>query len=173
MGTRHLTQVINKKGDLVISNYGQWDGYLEGQGMDIIKILNEGGTELLSNLEKNIQTVNHLTEDNAIQELYIKNNLKISPEGMVSMEDSDKFKQIYPSLHRDTGSQILVLLANEEGIPLIKNTSTDWVEYQHIINFQDNTYSAYSIYSEKTVYSTVLDKPDTIEEFQTFLDSIE
>jgi hypothetical protein len=39
MGTRHLQTVIDKKGKLRISQYGQWDGYPSGQGTDILNYL--------------------------------------------------------------------------------------------------------------------------------------
>lgn len=36
MGTRNLTMVIDKMGDLKVAQYGQWDGYPEGQGVDVL-----------------------------------------------------------------------------------------------------------------------------------------
>lgn len=34
MGTRHLIKV-KYKGEIKVSQYGQWDGYPDGQGLDI------------------------------------------------------------------------------------------------------------------------------------------
>ena len=36
MGTRHQQMVINQKGEIKLSQYGQWDGYPSGQGKDIL-----------------------------------------------------------------------------------------------------------------------------------------
>lgn len=36
MGTRNLTMVIDKAGELKVAQYGQWDGYPEGQGATIL-----------------------------------------------------------------------------------------------------------------------------------------
>lgn len=38
MGTRHLICVVNKN-KYILANYGQWDGYQSGQGVDILKFL--------------------------------------------------------------------------------------------------------------------------------------
>ena len=38
MGTRNLTCVI-KDGKYRVAQYGQWDGYPEGQGMNILNFL--------------------------------------------------------------------------------------------------------------------------------------
>ena len=40
MGTRHLTCVV-KDGDYKVAQYGQWDGYPSGQGIDILTFLRE------------------------------------------------------------------------------------------------------------------------------------
>ena len=45
MGTRHRQSVITKDGDLKIQQYGQWDGYPEGQGKDILNYLKNGDLE--------------------------------------------------------------------------------------------------------------------------------
>jgi len=38
MGTRHLICVV-KDGEYKVAQYGQWDGYLSGQGQDIVKFI--------------------------------------------------------------------------------------------------------------------------------------
>ena len=40
MGTRHLI-VVYYKGKLYIANYGQWDGYPEGQGKTVLKFVSD------------------------------------------------------------------------------------------------------------------------------------
>ena len=41
MGTRHHQKVINKKGELKISQYGQWDGYPSGIGSALAAFLSQ------------------------------------------------------------------------------------------------------------------------------------
>lgn len=50
MGTRNLTMVIDKVGDTKIAQYGQWDGYPEGQGKTILNFCREKGN--LDKLQK-------------------------------------------------------------------------------------------------------------------------
>lgn len=55
MGTRNLTVAITKEGDLKVAQYGQWDGYPSGQGLTVLKFLQECDleqfNEKLNNLE--------------------------------------------------------------------------------------------------------------------------
>ena len=40
MGTRHITRVIYKE-EVIIDQYGQWDGYPTGQGMNVMQFVKE------------------------------------------------------------------------------------------------------------------------------------
>lgn len=40
MGTRHLIEVV-VDGQIKVAQYGQWDGYPSGQGVDVLKFLAE------------------------------------------------------------------------------------------------------------------------------------
>lgn len=46
MGTRHLIAAMID-GEYKLAQYGQWDGYPEGQGVDILDFLNTGDVEAL------------------------------------------------------------------------------------------------------------------------------
>jgi hypothetical protein len=50
MGTRNLTKVIDKNGELVVAQYGQWDGYPSGQGVNMLSFISEHG--MLNKIEK-------------------------------------------------------------------------------------------------------------------------
>ena len=51
MGTRHLI-CAHKDGKYPIAQYGQWDGYPEGQGVDVLSFLH---SPLVPALEKNLE----------------------------------------------------------------------------------------------------------------------
>lgn len=59
MGTRHLQTVINSKGVTKISQYGQWDGYPSGQGIDILNYLRGADIE---RYQRNLEEINHITD---------------------------------------------------------------------------------------------------------------
>jgi hypothetical protein len=114
MGTRGLTKVIYE-GDIKVAQYGQWDHYPSGQGVAILSFLRgEGNLELLKNGIKNIKTISDETLDKYVNEFSDNEN------GMMTMEQAESFKDKYPSLSRDTGGEILSVIANATtDVPLV------------------------------------------------------
>jgi hypothetical protein len=114
MGTRGLTKVIYE-GDIKVAQYGQWDHYPSGQGVAILSFLRgEGNIELLKNGIKNIKTISDKTLDKYVNEFSDNEN------GMMTMEQAESFKDKYPSLSRDTGGEILSVIANATNeVPLV------------------------------------------------------
>lgn len=55
MGTRNLTMVINKKGDLKVAQYGQWDGHPETAGKTILEFAKD--KDKMARLEKELENV--------------------------------------------------------------------------------------------------------------------
>ena len=60
MGTRHFQKVIAKTGEVKVQQYGQWDGYPEGQGIDILKYLRTGD---LQRYQRNIEKLPQITKE--------------------------------------------------------------------------------------------------------------
>jgi hypothetical protein len=114
MGTRGLTKVIHE-GDIKVAQYGQWDHYPSGQGVAILSFLRgEGNIELLKNGIKNIKAISDETLDKFVAEFSDHEN------GMMNMEQAESFKDKYPSLSRDTGGEILSVIANATtDVPLV------------------------------------------------------
>jgi hypothetical protein len=114
MGTRGLTKVIYE-GDIKVAQYGQWDHYPSGQGVAILSFLRgEGNLELLKNGIKNIKVISDETLDKYVNEFSDNDN------GMMTMEQAESFKDKYPSLSRDTGGEILSVIANATtDVPLV------------------------------------------------------
>ena len=100
MGTRHLTCVV-KDGEFKVAQYGQWDGYLNGQGKIIcdfiIKRLQK--PRCLSTFKKRVDQVKQV-DGKYVEKLWAKVGAK---NGLATMDVSDKFKATYPNLHRDFG----------------------------------------------------------------------
>ena len=125
MGTRHHQVVIDKDGNMKIAQYGQWDGYPEGQGIDILNYLRQGNLE---KYQENLSKIPQITEE---QEKEV---------------DKDKnWPTNYPYLSRDCGAKIHQMI--EDGkVPFVMHCSKEeadkWCEGFYTINFQDGTFTA-------------------------------
>jgi len=98
MGTRHLT-IIKSEGEVKVAQYGQWDGYPDGVGRDIVNLLHE------------------IEQNNAMDLLRERVNQCIA----ASEEDDDAISAairesglavnyLYPEFSRDTSSDIVWLI---------------------------------------------------------------
>jgi len=123
MGTRHRQAVISKRGALKIQQYGQWDGYPSGQGVDILVFLRS------ADLKK-----------------YHQNLLKLKKATKAQIEEvnSDpEWPTNYPFLSRDCGSNIHQMI--EDGkVPYVIHTPEDecrrWCDGFYTIDFQKGVF---------------------------------
>ncbi|KAK1764614.1 hypothetical protein QBC33DRAFT_497129 [Phialemonium atrogriseum] len=109
MGTRHLICIFYK-GKWVVAQYGQWDGYPEGQGFKLFRFLcvahnienlKVGLAHIYEPAESELDAINREIEDweeNAHQEM------------MANRMCEKNFP--FPSLSRDTCAKILSLIAD-------------------------------------------------------------
>jgi hypothetical protein len=111
MGTRGLTKVIDLEGRTKVAQYGQWDHYPSGQGINMLNIISKYG--MLDRIERNLKKVHWLNEDevSSMIEGYHTN-------GMMNMEQSQQFESIYPALSRNTCTDILNVIAYSTGYTL-------------------------------------------------------
>lgn len=93
MGTRNLTMVI-ANGETKVAQYGQWDGYPDGQGATALEFLRN--TDLTKFKEK-ILTMKWLSKEDA-------DAIDKLPDGL--------WQKLHPYLSRDRGADILNLIMN-------------------------------------------------------------
>ena len=106
MGTRGLTKVI-KNDKVVVAQYGQWDHYPSGQGLTALRFLRD---------EANVDKL-----DKGLYWLYEVESKDVGE--IVDRIGEDNFVTAYPSLIRDTGAEILELIANAKGaLPVLLDT---------------------------------------------------
>jgi len=106
MGTRNLTKVINKAGQVVVAQYGQWDGYPSGQGVTALYHAHNA-----KGIESNLSKCYFASQD----ELDNINSI-ISASGKPIVET-------YPTLSRDTCADILGYVAfATQNIPLVNDS---------------------------------------------------
>ena len=111
MGTRNLT-IIHSDGEYKLAQYGQWDGYPDGQGITALRILRNMDFEVL---KKKLDLITPSTNE-FLKSAYLAlgaDEEKLE-EGSVSMKISDLFAKLHPELSRDTGVEILNILYNSE-----------------------------------------------------------
>jgi hypothetical protein len=108
MGTRNLVAVVmNKK--VRVAQYGQWDGYLEGQGKTVMEFIKKNRSAAkLNKFRKAVDECKFLSETEA-QKTWTDCGA-VGGEDSVTMAVADKHSALYPGLSRDTGAKILDLI---------------------------------------------------------------
>lgn len=118
MGTRNLTKVV-MNGDVVVAQYGQWDGYPAGQGITAFNFLKEKENRWA--LEMGLQRVYYPTLDE-LNEMVKPFEDGTFPGGM-TFDSAKAFSEKYPSLTRDTCAEILSVIAeSKEAVPISLDT---------------------------------------------------
>jgi hypothetical protein len=101
MGTRNLTLVKNNLGETKIAQYGQWDGYPSYSGIQALEFLRDEYNQQLLNVKLDLV---QFIGDEEVDELY---------KQFESTDWENKaFLNAYPGLHRDSGIDILKIVAN-------------------------------------------------------------
>ena len=121
MGTRHLQTVIDKDGEIKIQQYGQWDGYPEGQGKSILNYLKTGD---LAKYQENLSKIHQIT-----------------PEEIEIVNTDDNWFINYPYLSRDCGSNIHKMI--EDGtvqFVRFEDEGRKWCEGFYTIDFKENKF---------------------------------
>lgn len=140
MGTRHLT-IVKADNKVKVAQYGQWDGYPTGQGLNIAEFLKVVD---LKKFKKQVLKLGVWT-DKEIDEAYKKHGHKGGE--WVSMDISDKVKEEFPELSRDYGSGILQLIHEGKVKKVVLNESFKednlFCEYWYEIDLDEETISVH------------------------------
>lgn len=146
MGTRHLI-CVKIDGEYKVAQYGQWDGYLSGQGAKVLRFLKDRRGNY-NNFKKKVRLCSFMSD--ADIEAF---NDKIDDNGYMTYETvngemvRDLWTIAYPELSRDAGSKILSYILHSQGLFLNNSINFSWeigCEYGYVIDFDDNTFSVYT-----------------------------
>ena len=133
MGTRNLTCVY-VDGEYKVAQYGQWDGYPNGQGTTALEFL------LDANLDKFTEKVR---------------NLKwITDEECERIDKVKDWTRKYPELSRDTGAEILEFI--DQGVTKVGNAlsfagSSLFCEWAYVIDLDTNLFEIYQGFNKKRI----------------------
>lgn len=146
MGTRNLTMVISE-GKTRVAQYGQWDGYPEGQGKTILGFLKKSDLDLFRKRLKKVSFLSRKAISKKWQECMVKVKDQWD-EGMTA----DLFRDKYPELSRDTGSEVLQLIYTGKANKLIDNSDfiydSLWCEWAYVIDLDKKVLEVYSSYCQ-------------------------
>jgi hypothetical protein len=146
MGTRHLI-AVQKNNEYKVAQYGQWDGYLSGQGESILKFFRENDLETFRTKVDNC----FFGTQEQIDEAYAP----YSTDGWMTMDQSDAFsKSEFAYLSRNTGANILsiILKSNE---PLMLSDQIDFAndslycEYAYVIDLDKDILEVYQGFNKE------------------------
>lgn len=145
MGTRHLTCVLLDD-EIRVAQYGAYDGYFEGVGMDIVnfisKYLSNSNDILLFKCKINQCKFYTNEEINIIHKSIIGNEVEYNDE------QAKILKTKYPELNRETGSDILDLIMEKNLIKLQNEFEFGYdglyCEYAYVINLDTNELEIYT-----------------------------
>ena len=145
MGTRHKQTVINKAGEIKVAQYGQWDGYPSGQGVEILRYLRSANLE---EYQKNLDSIPLATT-----------------EQLEEIDEVENWPELYPYLSRDCGSNIHQMIENGE-VEFVKHIdeweANNWCDGFYTIDFSKNEFTS-EFYDLKSTFK--LDNLPTEEEY--------
>lgn len=136
MGTRHLI-AVQLDGQYKVAQYGQWDGYLDGQGKKVLNFLREMNRP---KFESALRKCSFMTEQDFIElDRDIKNKLQQNPR-------YDWYDE-YPHLSRNIAAGILNKVQESEGLKLKNSISFTaeslFCEYAYVIDLDKNTFEIF------------------------------
>jgi len=162
MGTRHLICVFYN-GRFVVAQYGNCDGYPEGQGRTLVKFLRDPGN--IQRLKDGLEHTYTLSEDEALMAKRRIDKLRglerVVWAAFVQYPDalltSMITESLYPSLHGETGAGILEVIAQafpEKKVPIKIELSfaNDGLscEYAYVVNLDTKALEVFSGAEGKT-----------------------
>ena len=164
MGTRSFIGVIHE-GKYKIAQYCQWDGYPEGQGARVLDFLSHVDLKLFKEKLNNCRFI----KDSEIRNMYVAaGDDPNNKSGFISMEVGNRFSEMFPSLSRDTGAEVLSIVyesANE--VPLYNREDfiedEVWCEFAYVINLDKETLHCY-VNGKKVFAEYLLEELPTVEE---------
>jgi hypothetical protein len=142
MGTRHLTIVIVNQ-ETKVAQYGQWDGYPEGQGTDVLAFLKSMNKEWFIEKLKKCKWADEKETTAFLASIGVN-------DGWMNGVQASKYHGRYPYFNRDHGAKILKLIYESKDKEVLIQDSSDFAgnslscEWAYVIDFDKNVLEVYS-----------------------------
>lgn len=143
MGTRNLT-IVKMNDEYRVAQYGQWDGYPSGNGLTILQFLR---VTKMDAFRKQIAKTRFIT-DEEIKEKWVQAGAN-PDDKFVTLEVSNAFARFFPELSRDTGADILTVIAMSEKEEIGLQNSINFAreslfcEWAYIVDLDKNVLEVY------------------------------
>ena len=142
MGTRHLI-VVKVDGENKIAQYGQWDGYPSGAGVDVLRFAQKiAGKSVRKNFADKVRACSWVTDE----------KIKSVNKQIESGEIKD-WTKMYPEWSRDTGADILNMVFENGGLELRDNITfaadSLFCEWVWVIDLDANTFEGYEGFNKR------------------------
>lgn len=183
MGTRNLT-MVQVGGKIKVAQYGQWDGYPEGQGERVYEFITTADMNHFKwQIDKTYFTVDGSPMDIKVERAFNAFNKQYNK--ILKLKDYDnanekaaanlppKQRFLYSLFTRDTGANILKLIygaVGEKQIPLANNIDfagdSLFCEWAYLLNLDTDTLEVYKGFNKEVLtkddrfYGAPLDNPE-------------
>ena len=143
MGTRNLT-IVFMDGQYRVAQYGQWDGYPEGQGLTCLRFIRDQMNE--KDFREALSYIKYIDADK-LQRMWL--DYGMDADGSIPVKNADRFRQTFPEFSRDTGAEILSMIQNNE---ITSNCLEDsltfaadslFCEWAYVVDFDKRTFEVY------------------------------
>lgn len=152
MGTRHLIAV--QIDEYKIAQYGQWNGYPSGQGVDVLAFITAlmDDQAALETFKQKLRGLTWITPEE-LDAAWVAAGAAPGAE-YVGMDIAEKFGSTTPHLSRNRGARVLgdVLTSAE---PLKLQNSIDFAmdslfcEWAYVIDFDSNTFEVFKGFNKQ------------------------
>jgi len=147
MGTRN-TICVYANDDYRVAQYAQWDGSPSGQGLMILRFLQNVNLKLFKTRVLNLTSV----KPEYVRKLW--ESMGANSDLLVATNISESFAKRYPHLHRDCGADILTLI--QSGLATEVFLSLDFIlqslcEWCYVIDLDHNTFEVYTHHRRDTL----------------------
>lgn len=161
MGTRNLTCVM-LNGEYKIAQYGQWDGYPEGQGTTVLTFLKE------TNLNDFINTLNKIRF--LTQKEYEEIISDHTNNGVITLGGKHEkyWKENLQHIDRNLGAEILEWVRDKKANKLKNSISfagdSLFCEWCYVVDFDENTFEVYRGFNKKKITDGRFNSDDPVLE---------
>jgi len=121
MGTRNLTMVISN-GETKVAQYGQWDGYPDGQGKTVVNFIKKNSVKKFKEVLEKVKWINK-RKQKEIDDFFKSIGCA---DGWMNMDQSELYHEKYPLLTRDNCAQILQMIMDSKDKTIWLHDSSDF-----------------------------------------------